>query len=272
MSHDRDPQDAAEARLLEAAARLLARDGPGFSMEELAREAGVSRATLYRRIPSREALAQRLREAGADAEALLAGPAWQRVLEAARALVTRDGLLSPTVEQIAHAAGVSPVTVYRAFGDKEGLLRALFEHGTPRNRAASLLSDTEAPVEETLTRYVAVLMDFIAEQPGLMRLLLFSEGSEAQYLERLRKQQSGTFQALTRYLATQVERGRLRRTEPAALALSLMGQVLASALLAPRFSGRLKLATGPSEARARAVVEMFLRGAQALPSEEFKES
>lgn len=270
MSQGTDRQDTVEERILQAAARLLEREGPGFSMEELAREAGVSRATLYRRVPSREALAERLRREGGreQAEPLLVGPARERVLEAARTLVARDGLLSPTVEQVAQAAGVSPVTVYRAFGDKEGLLRALFEQGTPRQQAAALLADPQAPVAETLTRFVTLLITFITTQPGLMRLLLFSQGSEAQYIDRLREQQSHTFQALVRYLATQVERGRLRREEPAQLALALLGQVLAATLLAPRLAPQQQPATGPAEARARALVELFLRGAQALPAQE----
>ncbi len=270
MSQGLDRKRELDERLLQAAARLLEREGPGFSMEALAREAGVSRATLYRRVPSREALVQRLRrEAGGElTEPLMLGPARDRVLEAARTLVARDGLASPTVEQIAQAAGVSPVTVYRAFGDKEELLRALFEQMTPRRQAAALLADTQAPMVDTLTRFVALMVDFIAAQPGLIRLLLFSEDSEAQYLARLRQQQSTTFQALVRYLSAQMERGLLRREEPTLLALALMGQVLGATLLAPRLATPRGHAGSPSEARVRVLVELFLRGAQALSDKE----
>lgn len=40
-------------RLLESAAELIARDGTGVSLEEIAREAGVGSATLHRHFPTR---------------------------------------------------------------------------------------------------------------------------------------------------------------------------------------------------------------------------
>jgi AcrR family transcriptional regulator len=47
---------ANRAALLESAARLFAEHGPGVALEAVARDAGVSIATLYRHFPSREAL------------------------------------------------------------------------------------------------------------------------------------------------------------------------------------------------------------------------
>jgi AcrR family transcriptional regulator len=44
-------------RLLEAAADVFARCGPDVALEEIARAAGVSRATLYRNFPTRHDLA-----------------------------------------------------------------------------------------------------------------------------------------------------------------------------------------------------------------------
>jgi AcrR family transcriptional regulator len=47
---------ANRAALLESAARLLTEHGPDVALEAIARDAGVSIATLYRHFPSREAL------------------------------------------------------------------------------------------------------------------------------------------------------------------------------------------------------------------------
>ena len=49
----------------------------------------------------------------------------QSVLDAARDLFLRHGFGGTTVAAIAAAAGVSPETVYKAFGGKTGLVRAL---------------------------------------------------------------------------------------------------------------------------------------------------
>ena len=50
-----------------------------------------------------------------------------RVLEAASKLMLRDGYAATTVATIASEAGVSSETVYKAFGGKRGLVRALFD-------------------------------------------------------------------------------------------------------------------------------------------------
>jgi AcrR family transcriptional regulator len=48
------------------------------------------------------------------------------VLAAAHRLMLRDGYAATTVGAIAAEAGVSPETVYKAFGGKPGVVRALF--------------------------------------------------------------------------------------------------------------------------------------------------
>lgn len=53
----------------------------------------------------------------------------QRILDAARELMLRDGYGSTTVGAISAAAGVSPETVYKAFGGKLGIVRALYRQG-----------------------------------------------------------------------------------------------------------------------------------------------
>jgi TetR/AcrR family transcriptional regulator, mexCD-oprJ operon repressor len=49
-------QERIAAAILEAAAHVLAHEGDRSSMHDVAREAGVARATLYRYFPSRQAL------------------------------------------------------------------------------------------------------------------------------------------------------------------------------------------------------------------------
>jgi AcrR family transcriptional regulator len=76
--------DAARNRaaLLAAGERVFARSGVDAPMEEVAREAGVGRGTLYRHFPSREHLLGTLMEEhaarlGSEARRLIAeGPAW----------------------------------------------------------------------------------------------------------------------------------------------------------------------------------------------------
>jgi AcrR family transcriptional regulator len=53
----------------------------------------------------------------------------RRVLETAEQLFLADGYAATTVAAVAKGAGVSVETVYKTFGGKPGLVRALFEQG-----------------------------------------------------------------------------------------------------------------------------------------------
>ena len=52
----------------------------------------------------------------------------QDVLDAARELMLRDGYAATTVTAIATRAGVSPETLYKGFGGKPGIVRALYRN------------------------------------------------------------------------------------------------------------------------------------------------
>lgn len=80
--------------IVEAAARILARGGDRTSMHDVAAEAGVARATLYRYFPSRQALVEEVgRRAATDAGTRLSSarldevPVEEGVARAIRALV-----------------------------------------------------------------------------------------------------------------------------------------------------------------------------------------
>jgi AcrR family transcriptional regulator len=49
------------------------------------------------------------------------------ILDAFRDLLVRDGYSSTTIRAVAEQAGVSPETIYKAFGGKPGLVKALWD-------------------------------------------------------------------------------------------------------------------------------------------------
>lgn len=265
-------EDRVDARILQAAQRLLRSQGPGFTMAQLAEAAGVSRATLYRRVPSREALAQRLRAQGIEPGAELGDPSRERILDATAALMNELGLRF-TLEQVAERAGVGLATVYRSFGDRDGLLRGFMAERSPRERLAAQLEDLEAPLEATLRSFVGGLLRFAVNHPGLARIGLLGEGADAEELERLRKGGRSTMGRLVAYIEGQIERGVLAPGDPWLLASALLGAALGVSLLAPRMSSgaarraaaRLVLQPGDDAAideRARVLVSTWLRGAE----------
>ena len=59
------------------------------------------------------------------------------ILEHGRALLLADGYAATTVAAIASASSVSPETVYKVFGGKPGIVKAIFER--------SLLGSAQSP-------------------------------------------------------------------------------------------------------------------------------
>lgn len=63
-----------------------------------------------------------------DGSEALKSPAQAKIIEAAAGLLQEHGPAALTTRRVADAAGVQPPAIYRAFGDKDGLLDAVAEH------------------------------------------------------------------------------------------------------------------------------------------------
>lgn len=241
-----------EARVVAAAARLAA--GGRFTMEELAQAAGVSRSTLYRLVPGRAELARMVQAAGAGE----LGDTRGQILEAARLLCGQRGLLGWTIEQVAAEAGVAEATVYRVFGDRDALIKAMMDELSPRRAITGMMADPSAPIEPTLVAMVTEALRFARDNPLILRVIAGGKGPEMRYVRKLRKHRVSTAQLVVAYFREQVARGRLGAHAPEALAEIFGGLVLGAALLdelQDRGDRDRDLA-----ARARRLVDVFLKG------------
>lgn len=240
-------------RVVSAAQTLSRRHGGEFTMAQLARSAGMSRATLYRRVGGREAVLATLREQGGPAPRTIR----DRLLAATLVLVAERGPLGFALEDVAERAGASVTTIYREFAERDGLLRAAFATLTPQPALRGLLADEAAPVRRTLVGFVAAAIARLESQPLLLRIL-FTPGTEAwKYLQRIREQEARQSRTLVRYFAAQRRRGRVAGDSPEQLASSLFGLIVGDLL-----RGRLGEASERPgyEVRARDVVGVFLGG------------
>src|SRR5262249_14277042 len=105
--------------VLKSAARIVSEEGSdSLTMERLARATGLSRATLYRQTGGRDALLDALAAAGADVGDRTEARA--RILLGAGEVFGRVGFEAATMEEIATAAKVGGVTVYRQLGATAG--------------------------------------------------------------------------------------------------------------------------------------------------------
>ena len=162
-----------DARVVGAAieeAKAQGRDPGDVPLDDIARRAGVSRATLYRRIGSRATLDDAVRAAGVDPGGR---PAVQeRALTAAAALIAEEGLGMLTLEAIAARAECSLPALYDRFGNREGLLTAVFERYSPILRFEALLAAPPPSFEDGVRGIYAAAFDAATAQPRLIGALV----------------------------------------------------------------------------------------------------
>jgi AcrR family transcriptional regulator len=110
---------------------------------------------------------------GGDAERaqMLVCTQRERILVAFYELVAKRGYRATTIELVVKRAGVSRVTYYENFENREDCLRAVFEicTGEIAERIASAGDGRELPWPEQAAAGIASILDYVAENPALSR-------------------------------------------------------------------------------------------------------
>lgn len=251
-------QASEQAQELWAAARTVAaRAGADFSMDDVAFEAGVSRATAYRALRSQKAVVARLSKEGvlrAEDGSLRA-----RLLAATREVVTRDGFDALTIAAVAAEAGCAPASVYRLFESREALLRAWGDSLAPRRSARALAVDDRAPLQPALVAFARSTLEVARASGGVLSAGLAASGRSQRWLVAARRQQRGAIAALREAFAVRVKRGELAG-DPAELAIAFAGLLLTFGWLAPTIGEPV---TDDLDALAGRITALFLSGARA---------
>ncbi|MEB8338163.1 TetR/AcrR family transcriptional regulator [Streptomyces endophyticus] len=105
----------------------------------------------------------------------------RRIVEAAVELLESGGPDAVSTRAVAAAAGMQPPAIYRLFGDKDGLLEAVAEHGYTQfleSKRAQLDPAPEDPVEE-LRRGWDTVVEFGVTRPELFAVMNRATGQEA---------------------------------------------------------------------------------------------
>lgn len=96
----------------------------------------------------------------------------ERVLEAGLRIAAADGLEALTARRIAAAAGTSPAAVYELFGDKSGVIRAMFFSGFARLGATlDAVPVQDADPQAELVAIAQSYRAFLLEHPALATLM-----------------------------------------------------------------------------------------------------
>ncbi|MAT96005.1 MAG: hypothetical protein CL608_02465 [Anaerolineaceae bacterium] len=243
-----------EQQVLRAARQLAEETAVSFTMDQLAAKAGLSRATIYRHIGGKEAILKRLAdEHGLDE--LHPPDVPSRILQAARKLFGEQGLMAPTMEQIAAEADVGVATVYRHFGDKTGLLRRFMQAFHPRLPTAP--DDVSGDLATDLARLVETMIRFILEHQDMVRLSFSNAREWRDQLMELRPFQERSLNRVADFLQSQMDSGQLRPIESQQAATALLGMILSFSLIMPTY---YKLPDPEPQETAVFITNLFLNG------------
>jgi AcrR family transcriptional regulator len=254
------------APLLAVARGLIAKHGPeGLTLDAVAAALRVSRATVVRRCGSRQALLDALAEGGVDVGDR--AEARTRILQAARVVFGRSGFEAASIDKIAEEARVAPATVYRHFGDKDGLVAAFLEITSPRSQVRAVLAQKTGDLRRDLERVATAMLTHVRKDEASVRLVFIEALRGTPLLPRVRAMSpSRTIDALRALLAEHLPPERAAEAQD--LAQSFAGLLLSFGFIGPLFGAPPPIAP---EERARFITNLFLRGAR-LPRRRRHES
>jgi AcrR family transcriptional regulator len=258
MSSQTITQNQLTDRILVAARNLLAANpNAAFTMNQLAEESGVSRATLYRYMGSREALLRRLAvEQNIDIKELDAPNMAERILKATRSALGQAGSINFTIEQVAEEAGIGVATVYRHYGSKAEILKALSNSFHPKRAAFNHLEQATGDLETDLRRFTMTALVFMYENRDLAPFY-FSNNPQIQGMFiSLGDDQNRTLDMLSSYFDKQIQAGSIPPQSSYDLATAFLGMVVAFAFIKPRYTNEID----DPERVAKLVTHLFLDG------------
>ena len=153
----------------------------------------------------------------------------ERIMLAASQVFAEQGYARATTREIAAAAGVTEVTLFRHFGSKENLFTAILEaFGAPPINEA-IEARLSGDYRQDLLLIGKLYMSVMLERADTIRLMLceaahFPEARRliAQNPRQLRKMLAG-------YFERQMAAGKIRKMHPEALAQAFMGMFFAYA-------------------------------------------
>lgn len=236
-----DPADAhgVDPELIAAAVR--AADSMGCDVADvpvavIAATAGISRSTLWRRLGgAREVLEEAVRATGIDPGGQ--PPVRIRAITAAAALIGESGLAATTLEAVAKRADCSVYSLHAAFGGRDQLIRAVFEHDSPiRDIENYLRAHEDADFRGKVRGFLGALATAFSRSPHI---------APALFAEIFARPHSPAVQSFTAYSAPrvlgiladwldgEVKAGRLRDLPRPLLAQQLLGPITLHVLTRP---------------------------------------
>jgi AcrR family transcriptional regulator len=169
-------------QILQAALSVFSKKGyAGATMAEIAQEAGVNVATIYRHFEGKRQLFQALDRPDLNFPDQQEQQLRANILRKALNLFSQNGYIATTMDEIAEAVGLSKPAIYFYFPSKESLFSAAIENPSGFTAINTLLSNCLAHendnLEEGLTRLASLYLSMFGQDEFVFPLkVILSEG------------------------------------------------------------------------------------------------
>lgn len=217
------------------AARALGKDVADVPVIVIAREAGVSRSTLIRRLGgSRAALDEAVRAAGVDPGGQV--PVRTRALDAAAEVISTSGLAATTLDAVADRAQCSLNSLYATFGGRDELLRAVFERHSPLLDIEDFFDTTPGDLRTTVHQFYRLIARAFSREPRVAPALLadaLARPDSPAIQNLLRHSAPRLLATIGAWLTREVEAGHIRDLPLTLLTQQLLAPVVIHMLLRP---------------------------------------
>ncbi|MBR8832417.1 MAG: hypothetical protein N5P05_003658 [Chroococcopsis gigantea SAG 12.99] len=186
----------------------------------------------------------------------------ERLIKAASEVVSREGSVGATTRQIAKVAGLTEVTLFRHFQNKEQLLAAVVREAAARQiEALPKAEQWTEDIEKDLNHYAEVYSEMLEENEAMIRTFI---GEARRYPEAARNLLYEASQPLRdlliQYLRSAIERGRIEEGLDLRLLVDLFTGMLIAGML--RRTAMPSLFSYSRDTYLKASVQLFIQGIQ----------
>lgn len=185
-------------------------------------------------------------------------------LDAAMEVFIERGYEAASLQEIVNRAGGSLATLYRLFGNKEGLFHAVIER-----KAESVLGgitvpeQTDMPPDQLLFMLGSRLLDLILSKEAIgVHRLIIAEGAKNPQLREIFMDiaPNRTYAFLTEYFKLQIKAGRFRDCDPRLAAIQYFEMVKGSFYMRSLLGEDIKLSRKERQHVVQHAVDIFLQG------------
>lgn len=179
------------------------------------------------------------------------------LLQVAVDVLGREGVAAFTTRRVAQAAATSPPAVYELFGDKAGLVRAVFFEGFRRLRSRLEAVPATDDARADLVALAGALRRFVADEPVLADVMFSRPFAAFDPSPDEAEAGAGVRRLIVRTVRRAVDDGALAG-DPVDVAHGVLA--LALGLAAAEQAGRLGTSKASRDRRWRTALDALLRG------------